>query len=91
LTPTGPSGETEWSRTLRDGNVTSRSCPGQTTAFGWTGDGRLAWVRVAGGDSVAFACDSLDRVVRRDINGAVSTNLLWEGDNLFAELSADGG
>jgi len=42
------------------------------------------------GDSVAFAYDALGRVVRRDVNGAVSTNLLWEGDQLSAELSADG-
>jgi YD repeat-containing protein len=72
------------------GEVTRRACGADTTRFGWDADGRLSYVRVVGGDSVAFSYDPLGRLVRRDTNGYVESNFLWEGENLFAELSAAG-
>ena len=74
-----------------NGNITSRVCGiySETTRFYWNGDGQLtAFTRW--GDSVAFAYDPLGRVVRRSVNGTVTANFLWEGDNLHAELNATG-
>ncbi len=73
-----------------DGNVTQRACPGQTLTFGWSADGRLTSIAVAGGNTISFAYDPAGRLVRRDVNGSPASYFLWEGDNLHAELGADG-
>lgn len=74
-----------------DGNVTGRSCPGQSTIFFWSADGRLTGDSVSGspGTRFSYAYDAAGRVVRRDVNGSPSSYFLWDGDNLLAELSAN--
>ncbi len=73
------------------GNVTARMClNGDTVRFGWSGDDRLGYARVVGGDSVSFAYDPGGRLVRRTIGSHVATNLLWDRDDLYAELDSAG-
>lgn len=69
-----------------DGNVTSRSCAGQTLTFSWSAENRLTAVKIAGGDSLTFRYDALGRLVRRDLNTGVQSYFLWDGANLLAEL-----
>jgi RHS repeat-associated protein len=73
---------------LGDGNVLSRLCGTETVHFHWSAESRLKAVKVVGGDSVDFRYDAIGRLVRKDVNGAVQTWFLWQGDNLLAELTA---
>ncbi|MGH2397544.1 MAG: hypothetical protein ACRDFW_11280, partial [bacterium] len=43
---------------------------------------------MVGGDSLDFRYDGGGRLVRKDVNGSTQTWLLWQGDNLLAELNA---
>jgi len=72
-----------------DGNVTSRTCGGESVTFGWSGDGRLTGYTIAGGPTVGLFYDAAGRLVRRDVNGSPASYFVWDGDNLLAEL--DGG
>jgi RHS repeat-associated protein len=71
-----------------DGNVTSRTCSGQTVSFSWSAENRLTGVSITGASSLAFQYDAAGRVVRKDVGGAVSRYFLWQGANLLAELGA---
>jgi RHS repeat-associated protein len=70
-----------------DGNVDSI---GARRLF-WSGDGRLDSTRAAGGAAIAYRYDAAGRLVRRDSSGAVVSLFLWQGDQLLAELSGNGG
>jgi RHS repeat-associated protein len=67
-----------------DGNVTSRTCGGQTTNFWWSSENRLDSVGV-GGVTHRVVHDAAGRLLR------VGTSyFLWEGDRLLAELDGAG-
>jgi len=72
-----------------EGSDSTRACPGEAATFTWTGDGQLASYTV-GGVTRSFAYDPLGRLVRRDSAGVVKSRFLWDGDNLVAELAANG-
>ena len=75
--------------TDNDGNVTSRTCSGQTVTFTWTAESRLASSSV-GGQTIAFQYDAAGWLVRKDVNGAPQSHFVWDGDNLLAELTSTG-
>jgi RHS repeat-associated protein len=76
-------------QTDAEGSDSLRTCPGEAASFTWTGDGQLASYTV-GGLTWSFGYDPLGRLVRRDSAGVVKSRLLWDGDNLVAELAANG-
>lgn len=81
------SGCTYATDSLGDGNVLSRTCGSETIRFWWTAESRLAALKVVGGDSIDFRYDASGRLVRKDVNTVPQAYFLWQGDNLFAELS----
>ena len=68
-----------------DGNITSRSCPGQTTTFYWAADGRLDSLAVNGARR-RYAYDPLGRLTRVDTSGVASSWLLRNDGDVLAEL-----
>lgn len=68
-----------------DGDVTSRSCSGQSVTFYWSAESRLDSVSV-GGLRVAFKYDAAGRLVRKDTSGVTQRYFLWDSANLLAEL-----
>ena len=73
-----------------DGNVTSRVCGTTTTTLVWSAEGTLDSLRVAvsGGATtgVKFGYDASGRLVLRRVNGTPQSYLLWDGNDLAAEL-----
>jgi RHS repeat-associated protein len=72
-----------------DGNVTQRSCPGETVTFTWSAEGRLTGMTV-NGQAVAFEYDAAGRLLRKSVGGVVQRHLLWDGASLLAELNGTG-
>jgi RHS repeat-associated protein len=78
--------------TDNDGNVTSRTCSGNTAlsaTFTWTAEGLLKTVTNQG-TTTTFQYDGAGRLVRRDVGGSAQGHYLWDGDNLLAELDGAG-
>ena len=73
---------------LGDGNVLSRTCGAETILFTWTAESRLARLLVVGGDTLDFHYDAGGRLVRKDVKGAAPRFLLWQGDDLLAEIDS---
>ena len=71
-----------------DGNDTLKSGGGQTKRYAWSAEGRLQSV-IVGSTTITYRYDALGRLVRRVRAAGTtdSTNLLWEGDQLLAELN----
>ncbi len=70
-----------------DGNMTSRTCQGQTVTFKWRAESYLDTV-VVGTQTITYFYDAVGRLVRKDINGAPQAYYLWDGSNFLAELNA---
>ncbi|MGH7605783.1 MAG: hypothetical protein ACREME_00460, partial [Gemmatimonadales bacterium] len=68
------------------GNVTQRSCPGDTTWFMWSAENGLTRY-IAGSDTIDLHYDASGRLVRRDVNGSAVRHFLWDGAHLLAELN----
>src|SRR3990172_197499 len=75
-----------------DGNVTQRSCGGTppTLDIVWTADNRPSRFTV-NGTVIDLYYDAAGRLARKDVNGAVASYFLWDGDHLFAELNGSDG
>jgi RHS repeat-associated protein len=73
-----------------DGNVTSRSCGGQTITFTWSAENRLTSYSVSGGPTVTMDYDAGGRLSRRASSSGGTTYLLWAGASLASELDANG-
>jgi RHS repeat-associated protein len=72
-----------------DGNVTQRSCPGETVTFAWSAEGRLTSTTV-GGQALAYHYDASGRLVRKDVGGSPQRHFVWDGASLLAELDGAG-
>jgi RHS repeat-associated protein len=70
-----------------DGNVTSRSCPGQTVTFTWNARNQLVSY-VVSGDTVKLRYDAFGRLVRQWGGSVPDQRFLWERDHLFAALNS---
>jgi RHS repeat-associated protein len=78
-----------------DGTRLRNYCPGTSLGFEWDAEGRLKWVMFDYNgpqwvDTVKFFYDAFGRLFRKDWNSTVQSYLLWDGDQLFAELGSDG-
>lgn len=69
-----------------DGDITSRTCQGQTVTFKWTAESHLDTV-VVGTQTITYFYDAAGRLARKDINGAPQAYYLWDGSNFLAELN----
>lgn len=71
-----------------DGNDTLKSGGGQTKRYAWSAEGRLQTV-VIGSTTITYRYDALGRLVRRVRAAGTtdSTNFVWLGDQLLAELN----
>jgi len=72
---------------LGDGNVLSRTCGSETVVFTWSAESRLTRL-VVGVDTLDFRYDASGRLVRQKRSGAAAHFLLWQGDNLLAEIDS---
>ncbi len=72
-----------------DGNVTQRSCPGETVTFTWSAEGRLTSTTVAG-QTLAYHYDAAGRLVRKDVAGSPQRHFVWDGASLLVELDGVG-
>lgn len=75
-----------------DGNIVKRDCAGTSSDIDtllWSSENRLEAL-VMGSDTIENYYDHAGRLVKRDVDGTVSY-FLWDGNNLFAELSSTGG
>ncbi len=71
-----------------DGNDTLKSGGGQTTRYHWSAEGGLDSV-VNGSTRLQYSYDALGRLVRRRRDGANERHLLWDRDQLVAELDGN--
>jgi RHS repeat-associated protein len=71
-----------------DGNVTSRTCAGQTVTFDWTAESRLASL-TANGQTTTFDYNAAGRLVKKT-TGGIGRYFLWDGDQLLSELDGTG-
>jgi len=69
------------------GDVTSRTCNGQTATFKWTAESRLDTV-IVGGETIGYRYDAAGRLIRKDVSGSPVSYFLWDGGDLVAELSS---
>ena len=70
-----------------DGNRDSlKSYTGAITAYAWSADGKLLSVS-RGTTTLAYGYNAFGQLAQRKRNGSAERHLLWDGDNLFAELN----
>lgn len=72
---------------LGDGNVLSRACGSETVLFTWSAESQLTRL-IVGSDTLDFRYDAGGRLVRQKRSGAAVHFLLWQGDNLLAEIDS---
>lgn len=71
----------------RDGNRDSlKAHTGTITTYGWSADSKLHTV-AKGATTLAYGYNAFGQLVQRKRNGTPERHLLWNGDNLFAELN----
>ena len=69
-----------------DGNVTNRTCAGDTVSFVWTADNLLRSAMVNGSTNT-YHYDAGGRLARKDAGATPSRHFVWDGASLLAELN----
>lgn len=73
-----------------NGNLISRTDPSGVTQYSWDFENRLKQVTLPNGSTVSYQYDALGRRVRRSPNAGVSTNFIYDGQDVVKDLNSDG-
>src|ERR1700738_971338 len=73
-----------------NGNLIAKTGPSGTTQYSWDFENRLKQVTLPNGDIVSYKYDALGRRVRRSPNTGVSTNFIYDGQDVIKDLNSDG-
>jgi RHS repeat-associated protein len=73
-----------------NGNLISRTDSNGTTQYGWDFENRLRQVTLPNGSTVTYKYDALGRRIQRARTGGVSTNFIYDGQDVAKDLNSDG-
>lgn len=73
-----------------NGNLTSKTDSGGTWTYTWDFENRLTQVVKPNGVSVSYKYDALGRRIRRVPSAGVSTNFVYDGQEVIKDINSDG-
>jgi RHS repeat-associated protein len=72
------------------GNMISKSDAGGTTQFVWDFENRLTQIVTPSSGSVSYKYDGLGRRIQRTPSSGVSTNFIYDGQDVVKDINSDG-
>jgi RHS repeat-associated protein len=73
-----------------NGNMISKTDPAGTTLFTWDFENRLTQVVTPSSGSVIYKYDALGRRIQRGPSSGVSTNFIYDGQDVVKDINSDG-
>jgi RHS repeat-associated protein len=73
-----------------NGNLISRTNSSGTTQYSWDFENRLKQVTLPNGNTVAYKYDALGRRIQRTPSAGVSTNFIYDGQDVVKDTNSDG-
>lgn len=73
-----------------NGNLISKTESGETTQYVWGFESRLKQVTLPNGTTVIYKYDALGRRIQRARIGGISTNFVYDGQDVVKDLNSDG-
>jgi RHS repeat-associated protein len=73
-----------------NGNMISKSDPSGTTQFVWDFENRLTQVATPSSGSVTYKYDAMGRRIQRIPSSGVSTNFVYDGQDVIKDINSDG-
>jgi RHS repeat-associated protein len=73
-----------------NGNLTSKTDSGGTTQYAWDFESRLKQVTLPNGSTVTYKYDAIGRRIQRARTGGISTNFIYDGQDVVKDLNSDG-
>jgi RHS repeat-associated protein len=73
-----------------NGNLTSKTDSNGTTQYSWDFENRLKQVTLPNGSTVSYKYDGLGRRIQRTPSSGVSTNFVYDGQDVLKDLNSDG-
>lgn len=73
-----------------NGNLISKTDAGGTWTYNWDFENRLKQVIKPGGESVSYKYDALGRRIQRTPSAGVSTNFVYDGQDVIKDINSDG-
>jgi RHS repeat-associated protein len=73
-----------------NGNLVSRTDSGGTTQYVWDFENRLKQVTVPNGTTITYKYDAIGRRIQRARIGGISTNFIYDDQDVVKDLNSDG-
>jgi RHS repeat-associated protein len=73
-----------------NGNLISKSDTSGTTQYAWDFENRLRQVTLPNGLTVAYKYDALGRRIQRTPSTGISTNFVYDGQDVVKDINSDG-
>jgi RHS repeat-associated protein len=73
-----------------NGNLISKLEAGGTTLYSWDLENRLKQVTLPNGTTVAYKYDALGRRIQRNPSAGISTNFIYDGQDVIKDINSDG-
>jgi RHS repeat-associated protein len=73
-----------------NGNMISKSDAGGTTQFAWDFENRLTQVVTPASGGVTYKYDALGRRIQRTPSTGISTNFIYDGQDVVKDINSDG-
>ncbi|HSP62365.1 MAG TPA: DUF6531 domain-containing protein, partial [Pyrinomonadaceae bacterium] len=73
-----------------NGNLISKTDSGGTTQYVWDFESRLKQVTLPNGNTVTYKYDAIGRRIQRARIGGLSTNFVYDGQDVVKDLNSDG-
>jgi RHS repeat-associated protein len=73
-----------------NGNLTSKTDGTGTRTFAWDFENRLKQVMLPSGNTITYKYDAVGRRIQRARTGGVSTNFIYDGQDVVKDLNSDG-
>jgi len=73
-----------------NGNMISKSDASGTTQFAWDFENRLTQVVTPASGSVSYKYDALGRRIQRTPSSGISTNFIYDGQDVVKDINSDG-
>jgi RHS repeat-associated protein len=73
-----------------NGNLISKADSSGTTRYSWDFENRLKQVTLPNGSTVSYKYDALGRRIQRSPSAGISTNFVYDGQDVVRDLNSDG-
>jgi RHS repeat-associated protein len=73
-----------------NGNLISKTDSNGSTQYTWDFENRLKQVSLPNGNTIAYKYDALGRRIRRSPSVGVSTNFVYDGQDVVKDINSDG-